>query len=81
MRKTTTMKMINRLIEPSSGKIYIDGKDIMSMNTIELRRNIGYVIQKVGLFPHMTVGQNIELIPMLKNWDKDKRKARAKEPA
>lgn len=77
--KTTTMKMINRLIEPSSGKIYIDGKDIMSMNTIELRRNIGYVIQKVGLFPHMTVGQNIELIPMLKNWDKDKRKARAKE--
>lgn len=77
--KTTTMKMINRLIEPTSGKIYIDGKDILTIDPIDLRRNIGYVIQKVGLFPHMTVGQNIELVPMLKDWDKEKRKARAKE--
>ncbi|MBZ4667399.1 MAG: osmoprotectant transport system ATP-binding protein [Epulopiscium sp.] len=77
--KTTTMKMINRLIEPTTGKIYIEGKDIMSMDPIELRRKIGYVIQKVGLFPHMTVGQNIELIPMLQKWDKAKRKARAME--
>ncbi len=77
--KTTTMKMINRLIDPSSGKIFIDGKDITTVNPIELRRNIGYVIQKVGLFPHMTVGQNIELIPMLKEWDKEKRRKRAEE--
>ncbi|MCG8502524.1 MAG: ABC transporter ATP-binding protein [Firmicutes bacterium] len=77
--KTTTMKMINRLIDPTGGKILIDGKDIRHMDPIALRRNIGYVIQKVGLLPHMTVGQNIELIPMLKEWDKQKRKERAEE--
>ena len=63
--KTTTMKMINRLIEPSSGRIEIDGEDIMAIDPIRLRRNIGYVIQKVGLFPHLTVGQNIGLVPRL----------------
>ncbi|MFU0824631.1 betaine/proline/choline family ABC transporter ATP-binding protein [Clostridium sp.] len=77
--KTTTMKMINRLIEPTTGKIYIDGKDISKINLIELRRSIGYVIQKVGLLPHMTVGENIELVPLLKNWDKGKRRSRAEE--
>lgn len=63
--KTTTMKMINRLIEPTSGLIEINGKDIMSVDPIDLRRNIGYVIQKVGLFPHLTVGQNIGIVPRL----------------
>lgn len=77
--KTTTMKMINRLHEPTSGTILIDGKNIMDINPIELRRNIGYVIQKVGLFPHMTIGENIELIPTLKKWDKDKKRKRAEE--
>ena len=77
--KTTTMKMINRLIEPTNGNIFIDGQDIMDMDPIELRRKIGYVIQKVGLFPHMTVGENIELIPKLKKWDKETRKERAME--
>ncbi|MCC5912078.1 MAG: betaine/proline/choline family ABC transporter ATP-binding protein [Clostridiaceae bacterium] len=77
--KTTTMKMINRLHEPTSGIISIDGKNIMDINPIELRRNIGYVIQKVGLFPHMTIKENIELIPYLQNWDKEKRAARARE--
>lgn len=77
--KTTTMKMINRLIEPTEGKVYINNKDIKTINPIELRKNIGYVIQKVGLFPHMTVGENIELVPLLKNWDAEKRSARAKE--
>lgn len=77
--KTTTMKMINRLIEPTSGKIYINGKDISKIDLIELRRSIGYVIQKVGLLPHMTVGENIELVPLLKNWDKAKRRTRAEE--
>ncbi|WP_099190743.1 betaine/proline/choline family ABC transporter ATP-binding protein [Tepidibacter mesophilus] len=77
--KTTTMKMINKLIESTDGKIYINGKDISKVNPIELRRNIGYVIQKVGLFPHMTVGENIELVPLLKDWDPIKRNKRSKE--
>lgn len=63
--KTTTLKMINRLIEPTAGKILIDGKNIEKMNKTELRRKIGYVIQQMGLFPHMTVRQNIELIQKL----------------
>ena len=65
--KTTILKMINRLIEPTSGKIIIDNQDILKQDEIKLRRNIGYVIQQTGLFPHMTVGENIELIPKLKN--------------
>ena len=77
--KTTTMKMINRVHEPTSGSILINGQDIMRANVIELRRNIGYVIQKVGLFPHMTIADNIELIPYLKKWDKEKRRKRAHE--
>ncbi len=77
--KTTTMKMINRLIEPTSGKIEIDGKDIMTIDPIDLRRNIGYVIQKVGLFPHLTVGQNIGLVPRLVKKDLDDIKKRTIE--
>lgn len=61
--KTTTLKMINRLIRPSSGNIYIDGKSIYEMDLIKLRRSMGYVIQQTGLFPHMTVEENIEIIP------------------
>lgn len=67
--KTTTMKMINRLIEPTSGTIEINGQDIKGIDAIELRRNIGYVIQKVGLFPHLTVGQNIGVVPRLTKKD------------
>jgi osmoprotectant transport system ATP-binding protein len=69
--KTTTLKMINRLIEPTKGKIYIDGEDISRINPVELRLNIGYVIQDVGLFPHMTAGENIAIVPKLKKWPKD----------
>lgn len=65
--KTTALKMINRLIKPTRGAIYVDGKDISKEDEIDLRRNIGYVIQQTGLFPHMTVKENIELIPKLKN--------------
>ena len=61
--KTTTMKMINRLIPITSGKIYIDNVDNTEMDENELRRSIGYAIQEIGLFPHMTVGQNIETVP------------------
>lgn len=67
--KTTLLKMVNRLIEPTSGKIYVNGKDITREDPIELRRNIGYVIQNVGLFPHMTIKENLEIIPKVKGED------------
>lgn len=70
--KTTAMKMINRLIPITSGKIYIDGSDISRLNTIELRRRIGYVIQNIGLFPNMTIGENIAIIPKLLKWNRSK---------
>jgi osmoprotectant transport system ATP-binding protein len=77
--KTTTMKMVNRLVEPTSGKIYIDGKDTDDLDAIELRRSIGYVIQQIGLFPNMTVEENICAVPDLLGWDKSKSRKRAAE--
>lgn len=77
--KTTTMRMVNRLIEPSSGSIYVDGQDISQTNPVELRRGIGYVIQQIGLFPHMTIGQNISLVPKLKHWEQGKINKRVDE--
>ncbi|MBW2172588.1 MAG: betaine/proline/choline family ABC transporter ATP-binding protein, partial [Deltaproteobacteria bacterium] len=77
--KTTTMKMINRLIPVTSGKIYIDGAETTSMNEDELRRNIGYAIQDVGLFPHMTVGENIATVPALKGWPRARQMERTRE--
>ena len=68
--KTTTLKAINRLIEPDKGKIYIDDKDIRKENPVELRRKIGYVIQQIGLFPNMTVEQNITVVPKLLKYSK-----------
>lgn len=70
--KTTTMKMVNRLIEPTEGNLYIDGNDIMQEDPVELRRNIGYVIQQIGLFPHMTIEENIAVVPELRGWDKSR---------
>jgi len=64
--KTTTMKMINQLIQPSAGKIYVNGSNALDISPVELRRNIGYVIQQVGLFPHMTIEENVTLVPRLK---------------
>lgn len=69
--KTTTMKMINRLIEPTSGTIEIAGENIAHKDPVELRRTIGYVIQQIGLFPHMTIEQNVSLIPRLKKQSPD----------
>ena len=66
--KTTTMKMINRLVEPTSGRVTIDGEDVMALPAVELRRRIGYVIQQVGLFPHMTVADNVAVVPRLLRW-------------
>ena len=70
--KTTTLKMINRLIEPSSGKIFIDGNNAIEKNPNKLRQDIGYVIQDIGLFPHMTVADNIATVPNLKDWEQSK---------
>jgi osmoprotectant transport system ATP-binding protein len=70
--KTTLLKMINKLIQPSAGKIFVNGRDISSIDAIELRRNIGYVIQNTGLFPHMSIRENLELIPKLKGEEPDK---------
>jgi len=66
--KTTTMKMVNRLVEPTSGRVTIDGADVASLPPVELRRRIGYVIQQVGLFPHLTVAENVAVVPRLLGW-------------
>lgn len=77
--KTTTMKMVNRLIEPTEGTIYLNDDNIMHIDPVKLRRQIGYVIQQIGLFPHMTIEQNITLVPRLLKWPQEKQKERAKE--
>ncbi|WP_210470619.1 betaine/proline/choline family ABC transporter ATP-binding protein [Sporosarcina sp. 6E9] len=77
--KSTTMKMINRIIPHTSGTISIDGKDVKSYDAAELRRNIGYVIQQVGLFPHYTIEKNIAVVPQLKGWNEKDIKSRVNE--
>jgi osmoprotectant transport system ATP-binding protein len=77
--KTTTLKMINRLIEPTEGVIEVGGSDVMGQEPVDLRRRIGYVFQGIGLFPHMTIEQNVELVPRLLGWSVKKRRERAKE--
>lgn len=77
--KTTALKMVNRLIAPTSGRVLIDGTDVARMRLVSLRRNIGYVIQETGLFPNMTIAQNVALVPRLKRWSKAKRNARVDE--
>jgi osmoprotectant transport system ATP-binding protein len=77
--KTTTMRMINRLEEATSGTITVNGQDVNSMNLVQLRRNIGYVIQQGGLFPHFTVADNVAVVPRLLGWSKKKRRDRADE--
>jgi osmoprotectant transport system ATP-binding protein len=77
--KTTTMKMINRLIEPSAGRIVLDGEDVTRVSPVALRRRIGYVIQQVGLFPHRTIADNVGTVPALLHWDRARIRARASE--
>lgn len=77
--KTTTMKMINRIIEPTTGRILLDGEDVTDANPDQLRRRIGYVIQQIGLFPHLTIGENIATVPKLLGWKKDRIAARVDE--
>ena len=77
--KTTTLKMINHLIEPTSGQIFIEGKDSNQIDSVELRKNIGYVIQSIGLFPHKTVAENIAITPQLKGWEESRINKRINE--
>ncbi len=77
--KTTTLKMVNRLIEPTSGRILLDGVDVGTRDVTELRRGIGYVIQQAGLFPHQTILDNVATVPSLLGWSKQRQKARAEE--
>ncbi|MDP9161252.1 MAG: ATP-binding cassette domain-containing protein [Acidobacteriota bacterium] len=77
--KTTTLKLINRLLTPSSGAINVEGRSIRDWDVIKLRRRIGYVIQDVGLFPHFTVARNIGLVPSLENWSPDRIQVRVQE--
>ena len=77
--KTTLMKMVNRLYDPSAGTIFWNGQDIQQIDATKLRRQIGYVIQQIGLFPHMTVAQNISVVPELLGWDKEQIQARVDE--
>lgn len=77
--KTTTLKMINRLIELTEGKIVVSGEDILDENPVQLRRRIGYVVQGIGLFPHMTVAENVGIIPSLMGWKRDRISQRVDE--
>jgi osmoprotectant transport system ATP-binding protein len=77
--KTTTLKMVNRLIEPTGGRILIQDDNVLDMNPVELRRGIGYVIQQIGLFPHMTIADNICVVPRLMGWDKERMHKRVDE--
>jgi osmoprotectant transport system ATP-binding protein len=77
--KTTTLRMINRLVTPTSGKVFIAGRDTDAIDPVELRRTIGYVIQQIGLFPNMTVAQNIGVVPRLLKWDPSRMRRRAEE--
>jgi osmoprotectant transport system ATP-binding protein len=77
--KTTTLRMINRLVEPTAGTIRVDGRDTREQGVTELRRSMGYVIQQAGLFPHLTVAENIATVPRLLRWDRERIRARVEE--
>ncbi len=77
--KTTSMRMVNRMIEPTSGTLTVDGRDVMQTDPVQLRRDIGYVIQQIGLFPHRTTAENIATVPELLGWDRKRIRARVEE--
>src|SRR5437660_7092832 len=77
--KTTTLKLVNRLLAPTSGEVIVEGKATTEWDVIRLRRRTGYVIQEAGLFPHFTVAQNVALVPSLENWDEERTRARVEE--
>jgi osmoprotectant transport system ATP-binding protein len=77
--KTTTLRTINRLVEPDEGEVEVEGREIRSWDPIRLRRRTGYVIQEVGLFPHLSVAENVELVPKLEGWSEQRRQERMRE--
>jgi osmoprotectant transport system ATP-binding protein len=77
--KTTLLRLINRLIDPSEGRVQVEGEDVRAVNAVTLRRRIGYVFQGIGLFPHLTVAENIAITPKLLGWDEAQRRARVDE--
>ena len=77
--KTTTLKMINRLVEADAGEVIVEGREVREWDPIQLRRNAGYVIQDVGLLPHWSVAENIELVPLLEGWSQTRRRERSRE--
>lgn len=77
--KTTALKTVNRLVAPTQGRVFVGGKDVSQLNAVDLRRDMGYVIQETGLFPHMTIADNIALVPRLKKWSKARRNERVDE--
>ena len=77
--KTTVLQMVNRLVEPSSGRVLVDGRDIATLDRVELRRRTGYVIQQPGLFPHLKVADNVASVPRLLGWDRPRVRARVGE--
>ena len=77
--KTTTMRMINRMIEPDAGRIRVAGRDVMALDAVELRRSVGYVIQHVGLFPHWSIADNVATVPRLLGWDESRIASRVDE--
>ncbi len=77
--KTTTLKLVNRLVEPTAGQILVDGRDVATVDRVALRRGIGYVIQQIGLFPHLTIAQNVAVVPDLLGWDAPRRRERTEE--
>ena len=77
--KTTTLRLVNRLLEPTAGEVLVEGRDTRAWDAIELRRRTGYVIQDAGLFPHFTVGRNVGLVPALEGWDEERLRGRVDE--
>lgn len=77
--KTTTLKLINRLVRPSAGRVLVGGQDVATLDVVQLRRRIGYVVQEAGLFPHLTATDNVETVPRLLGWPAERRRARARE--
>src|ERR1051325_8297595 len=77
--KTTTLRLVNRLLEPTAGEVLVEGRDTRAWGAIELRRRTGYVIQDAGLFPHFTVGRNVGLVPALEGWGEERVRVRVNE--
>jgi osmoprotectant transport system ATP-binding protein len=77
--KTTTLKLVNRLVQPTAGRVLVGGREVTGLDPIDLRRRVGYVVQEAGLFPHMTVEANVDIVPRLLGWPRERRRRRTRE--